>query len=273
VRHALRGSLSSVTAAIDAPIDAPIDRRSGSTSTPPDALSFVSSLVDLRSAVELARVLEAGAAPFEDHPPSATALAAVERALATIDSVERTIDEISFRALPRATSLTPASLLGTLRGTGVLESTSAIDRAVRSLWGPFSTFVVHQATRAHADVDDAVALARASLAASSPRAQRLLALQEVLDRMLNLRRATLLDRPIVRLATSFGEDLATALTLVGDLPSEQAIAPWLATDGLFARHLDLAERLLRAMVQHHVRPARALLTACIAPVIHNSSRD
>ena len=242
-------------------------------STAVDALSFVSSLVDLRSAVDVARVLESVAAPFDDVAPSATARAAVERALAAIDAVERAIDDLSFRALPRFQSLTPASLLGTLSGTGVLEAPvgPAVDRAVRSLWSPFSTFVVQQATRAQADVDDAVALARASLAASSPRAQRILALHESLERMLGTRRATLLDRPIVQLSAAFGEALVAAIGALGDPPREHEVAAWLATDGLFPRHLDLAEALLRAMVQHHVRPARALLTACTTPVIHNVS--
>jgi hypothetical protein len=269
-RRGARGSLAAVTRAITPAHDE--TARSSVDAAPPDALSFVASLVDLRSAVELSRVLESAGSPFEDRAPSATAMEAARRALATIEVVERTIEELDFRTLPRAKALTAASMLGTLRGSGVLDSPqSGIDRAVRALWGPFSTFVIHQATRAQADIDDAVSLARASLAASSPRAQRLLSLHEVLERMVSTRRATLLDRPVVKLAAAFGEAIVVAVSAIDGVPTEHDLAPWLATDGLVARHLDLAQSLLRAIVRHHARPARALISACIAPVIHSSS--
>src|SRR4051812_35139827 len=87
-RRPSRGSLASVTSAIARSNGAGVDRHA---SAPIDALSFVSSLVDLRAAVDVSRVLESVAAPFDDRAPSATAHAAVDRALAAIEAVERAI--------------------------------------------------------------------------------------------------------------------------------------------------------------------------------------
>ncbi len=242
-------------------------------------MTFVADLVDLRSAVAVERVLDAGQAPFEDHPLAPTALHAMERALTVLDALDRQVDELSFRELPRAKALTAGSVLGTLRGTlrdgydgdALVASPSGIERAARTLWSPFNSFLVQQVTRAHGEIDDAIGLAGGALTASSPRAQRLFALHDALERMLGTRRATLFDVPTRALSAAFAEALTIAVEALPHPCTESDVAPWLVLDGLVPRHLDLAEALLRALVRHRTEPARALLLACNPPVIHNSS--
>lgn len=230
-------------------------------------MSFLAELLDLRSSVALERVLDAGQAPFEDHPLPPTARHAAERALTAIDGLEHAISAISFCALPRAKSLSAGSILGTLRGTlrdegdELVASASGIERAARTLWSPFNSFLVQQVTRAHGEIDDAVGLAGGALTASSPRAQRLFALHDALERTLGTRRATLFDVPTRALGAAFADALGVAVEALPHPCTEADVAPWLEDGGLFPKHFELAEALLRALVRHRAEPARAMLVA------------
>lgn len=233
---------------------------------PPGAVSFLSSVLDLRGSVDVARAL---GAPVPDATPrerAAEADALRARMRERIAAVARGVAATRVASLPGVPSYSPASILAALRVAGALEEVDArtVGRASRALWSPVSTAIARRAARAQADIDAVFTEEAGALAALGGRAAYVIALDALLDRVTDASFAALLDRPAELLSDRFTRKLYDALEAVPAEALERDVATWNAPGGFVAEQLSRADAFLRGLVEHRVRRALALVEACCA---------
>jgi hypothetical protein len=228
-------------------------------SAPLDAVEQLGAMLDLRSSVELAALLdrpipEASALPAELAGRRATLLA-------ELDAVLRAHDDLDLRKMPRVPRLDAKTIRAVLNETGALEAPRDphLGRAVRSLFAPVIDAAIRARGRAEAAIDDLLNDVLPELAAASPRIAWLLRVDGILRRGTAAREEALIERALSSVEVAFTRALAEAIAALPSLSeggsyeaTGEAIEPWLVGDGVFATHLSLATAWVRACVERRV---------------------
>jgi hypothetical protein len=228
-------------------------------SPPLDAVEQLGAMLDLRSSVELAALLDR---PIPEACPLPPELAARSAALlAELAAVARAHDDLDLRKMPRVPRLDAKTIRAVLNETGALEAPRDphLGRAVRTLFSPVIDAAVRARGRAEAAIDDLLQDTLPELAAASPRIAWLLRVDGILRRGTAAREEALIERALTSVEGAFARGLAEAIAAL-PAPSEgatfestgEAIEPWLVGDGVFALHFALAAAWVRACVERRV---------------------
>lgn len=233
---------------------------------PRGATSLLSSALDLRESVDVARALNQPVPPAAPPEKREAAEALRARMRARITTLGRGVAEARIAALPGVPHYTPITVLATLRAADALEEREgrAIERATRMLWAPVAAAIARRAARAQAELDAVFTEEAAALAALGARPSYAIALDALLDRVTDTAVAPLLDRPAELLGRRFARALRDALGELPEEPIDRDFERWLQPGGLLATQLARAESYLRAIVEHRVRRALSLVDACCA---------
>jgi hypothetical protein len=232
--------------------------------TPPTATTFLASVLDLRGSVDLARSLGARVPEASAHMEQAQALRA--RLRARVQTIARGVATTRVVSLPGVPSYGAGALLSALRVAGVLDEPDAraFDRATRALWSPVATAIARRAARAAAELDAVFTEEATSLAALGGRGAYVLALDALLDRVTDAGTTPLLDRPAELLVRRFSILLRREAAALPEGATEEHVAPWSRPGGFVDVQLGLGDAYLRALVEHRVRRALALVDAACA---------
>jgi hypothetical protein len=233
---------------------------------PRGATSLLGAALDLRESVDVARAL---ATPMpEAAPPEKRAEADALRARmrARITTIGRGVAETRLVGLPGVPHYNAINVLATLRAADALDERGgrSVDRATRMLWGLVTTAIARRAARAQTELDVVFTEEAGALAALGGRPSYCIALDALLDRVTDSSVSALLDRPSELLARRFARMLTLGLAELQDDPTDQDLASWFGQGGWIDAQLIRAESYLRALVEHRVRRALALVDACCA---------
>jgi hypothetical protein len=233
---------------------------------PPDAKTALASFVDLHGSVEIARALGARVPSGIPEEKRAEATAVRERLQARIATIARAAAEARLTGLPGVPHLTPATVLASIRVAGVIEDRDlrSIDRAGRALWSPFMAALARRVSRAQADLDAIFTEEAGALASTFGRAAYVLALDAMLDRVTDAGVAPVIDRIGDLLARRFRLLMEAAVKELPEAPGHADVAPWIAAGGLLETQVARGEMLLRALIDHRVARAHALVDAATA---------
>jgi hypothetical protein len=231
---------------------------------PRGATSLLSAALDLRESVDVARALNKEIPPPTDKRQEAEALRV--RMRARIMTIGRGVADARVAGLPGVPHYSPASLLGTLRAADALEEREgrAIERATRMLWSPVATAIARRTARAQAELDAVFTDEADALASLGGRPSYAIALDALLDQVTDQSVSPLLDRPAELLGRRFARKLRDALGELPEEPIDRDLESWLQPAGWIPTQLARAESYLRAIVEHRVRRALALVDACCA---------
>jgi hypothetical protein len=130
------------------------------------------------------------------------------------------------------------------------------------LWGPVTTAIAPRAARAQTELEVGLNQGAGALAALGGRPSYCIALDALLDRVTETSVTALLDRPSELLTKRFARMLTGALAELQDDPTAEDLASWFGQGGWIDAQLIRAESYLRALVEHRVRRALALVDAC-----------
>lgn len=239
---------------------------------PPDAVEQLGAMLDLRSSVELAALLDRPIPEASALPPELVARRAT--LLSELDAVLRAHDDLDLRKMPRVPRLDAKTIRAVLNETGALETPRDphLGRAVRSLFSPVIDAAVRARGRAEAAIDDLLQDLLPELAAASPRIAWLLRVDGILRRGTAAREEALIERALSSVEVAFARALAEAIgalpTLSGGATFEaigEEIEPWLVGDGVFATHLALATAWVRACVERRVARSAGLVEPAESP--------
>jgi hypothetical protein len=238
---------------------APPARTKSPPSSPPIAVASAEALLaaqlDLRGSVSLAESL-AQAASVAAAPSGEIATS-----IASIESIARDVESVRVRASQRARALSAATVLGTLRGVGAFDEVTAgaIDRATRSIWTPFASWLETQASTAERAIDAAKADAFETLRARSPRDARLAQLDALVEGALVAASSRAHEAVSYAIERRFARDLAAFVATLDASATDADVAPILADGGPLTDAFALGEAQLRARIRHHARATVALL--------------
>ncbi len=231
------------------------------------ATAYLASLLDLRASVEIAKALDRELPPAAALDKADVAHDLRARMLARIATIGRGVGETRVAGLPGVPSYSAVMLISTLRVAGAVgdeREARGVERATRMLWSPVAGAIARRASRAQIELDAVFTDHAQELADLSPRASHVIGLDALLDRVTEAGMAPLLDRPAELLARRFSSRLTRALDALSaealSAPKEADVAAW--SGGWIADHLARADAFLRALVEHRVRRARALVEAC-----------
>ncbi|MGZ3420084.1 MAG: hypothetical protein ACXWUG_02050 [Polyangiales bacterium] len=231
-----------------------------------DAKTALASFVDLHGSVEIARALGARVPPGIPEEKREEAAATRERLKARIATIARSAAEAKLTGLPGVPHLSPATVLASIRVAGVVEDRDlrSIDRAGRALWSPFMAALARRVSRAQADLDAIFTEEAGALASIGGRAAYVLALDAMLDRVTDAGVAPVIDRIGDLLARRFRSMMEAAVKELPPEPQHADVAPWIAPGGFLETQVARGESLLRALIDHRVARAHALVDAATA---------
>jgi hypothetical protein len=237
-----------------------------SESTPADAKTMFASMVDLHGSVEVARAIAKRVPPPIPAEKRADADALRDRFRARIATIARGAAETKLTGLPGVPHLSPASVLASIRVAGVIEDRDlkSIERASRALWSPFMAALARRVSRTQAELDALFTEEAASLASLEGRAAYVLALDAMLDRVTDSGIAPIVDKVADLLAKRFRIYMEKAVEQLPETPELADVASWIAAGGFLETQVARGESLLRALVDHRVTRAHALVDAATA---------
>jgi hypothetical protein len=233
---------------------------------PRGATTLLSTALDLRESVDVARALNKEVPPAAPPEKRADAEALRARMRARITTIGRGVAEARIAGLPGVPHYTPITLMATLRAADALEERDgrALDRASRMLWAPVAAAIARRAARAQAELDAVFTEEAGALASLGARPSYAIALDALLDRVTDTAVSPLLDRPGELLGRRFVRVLRHALGELPEEPIDRDFESWLLPGGVITNQLSRAESYLRGIVEHRVRRALALVDACCA---------
>ncbi len=276
-----RGPLSAIVASGGPREVAPRAAKSRARVTLPppplDAVDQLGAMLDLRSSVELAALLDRPIPEASEVPEALVARRAT--LLAELEAVVRAQDDLDLRKMPRVPRVDARTIRAVLAETGALEAPREphLGRAVRSLFSPVIDAAIRARGRSEAAIDDLLNDVLPELAAASPRVAWLLRVDGILRRGTAAREEALVERALESVASAFARALAGAIAA---LPTEatsdalaEAIEPWLVGEGVFAMHLSLAAAWVRACVERRVARSIGIVEGAAQPASAGDSSE